>query len=160
MSETRYEIHRAREADAESVARLATEFHAYLTSLGDPFPFRFTAEDYRRDGFGPRTAFEGLVAEVDGETVGYLLHHDGYDTDAGRRLLFVIDLYVGRRHRRLGIGRALMEAAASVARERHATDLVWTVLRANDEAAGFYARLGARRRDGLDLMGWAAARPP
>src|SRR5262245_35273487 len=112
---TRATIRAARASDAEAVAALAGEFHAYLRGLGDPFPFRFTADDFRRDGFGERPAFEGLVAEDGGAVVGYLLFHDGYDTDSARRLLHVVDLYVRPDRRRAGVGTSLMRAAASAA---------------------------------------------
>jgi ribosomal protein S18 acetylase RimI-like enzyme len=132
-------------SDAEAVVTLASEFHEYLRSLGDTFPFRFTADDYRRDGFGDRRAFEGLVAEARGQVIGYLLFHDGYDTDDARRLLHVVDLYVRPDHRRGGVGKSLMVAAGLAAASRGATDLVWTVFPANADAAAFYERLGARR---------------
>lgn len=146
-------IRRAVADDAEAVAALVVRLHDHLRSLGDTFPnFDFSAATYRRDGFGARPAFEGLVAEVDGTVVGYLLHHDGYDTDASRRLLFVIDLYVADEHRGLRLAQRLMDEAARTARERGATDLIWQVHRANVKAQEFYARLGARTADHVLLQ--------
>jgi ribosomal protein S18 acetylase RimI-like enzyme len=146
-------IRRAESKDAEAVAALAARLHDHLRSLGEQFPnFDFSAAAYRRDGFGTRPAFEGLVAEVDGVVVGYLLHHDGYDTDANRRLLCVIDLYVAEEHRSLGLARALVDAAVRVAREHGATDLRWVVNRHNVKARAFYERLGAQTSEHLLLQ--------
>jgi ribosomal protein S18 acetylase RimI-like enzyme len=110
MSAMHAVIRRATAADAHAIGALAKEFQAYLRALGDRTQFEFTAETYLRDGFGPHPAF--LVAELDGEVIGYLLYHFGYDTDRAMRLLHVIDLYVQASKRRRGIGEALMRAAA------------------------------------------------
>src|SRR2546428_12305346 len=81
--------------DAEIVADLGREFVEYLCSLGDPEPRSLTAEDYLRDGFGEQAAFSGLIAEFNGQAVGYLLHHQGYDVDRGGWGFFLIAPFVG-----------------------------------------------------------------
>src|SRR5262245_32335700 len=96
-------IRKATPDNAEAIAQLASDFHLYLRSLGDPTRFNFNAEAYVRDGFGPNPAFFGLVAEIEEKIVGYLLYHFGYDTDHSRRLAYVIDLYVDREYRGHGI---------------------------------------------------------
>jgi len=60
-------------ADAEAVGKLAQQFAGYLRRLGDTTDFKLTADAYLRDGFGPKPAFPGLVAELDGNVIGYLL---------------------------------------------------------------------------------------
>lgn len=70
-----------------------------------------------------------------------------YDTPADpsmvpRRRAHIEALVVDRRHRRAGIGTALMAAAAAWARERGATEVVLTVWAGNAAAEAFYARLG------------------
>src|SRR2546426_5992568 len=100
--------------DAEIVAALGREFVEYLCSLGDPEPRSLTAEDYLRDGFGEQAAFSGLIAELNGQAVGYLLYHQGYDVDRGGRILYVIDLFVRAGARRQGAGPAPMEGAAGI----------------------------------------------
>ncbi|MCI0387158.1 MAG: hypothetical protein MOB07_00070 [Acidobacteria bacterium] len=96
--------------DAEAVGRLAQQFADYLRSLGDTTDFKLNAQTYLRDGFGANPAFSGLVAELDGNIVGYLLYHSGYDTDKN------ISVYTlrqsetrnsKRRCRFMGQGRAL-----------------------------------------------------
>ena len=126
----------------------------YLRGLGDRTPVEFTAETYRRDGFGPHAAFTGLVAELDGEVVGYLLYHFGYDTDRAMRLMFVIDLYVQGAKRKRGIGEALMRAAAQICREAGGRELIWSVFVPNKLAFQFYERLGAKYIQELTFMYW------
>jgi ribosomal protein S18 acetylase RimI-like enzyme len=135
----------ARASDAEAVGNLAKQFAGYLRSLGDPTEFKLTAEAYWRDGFSSQPAFAGLVVEDSGKVIGYLLYHFGYDSDAAALNLHIADLYVDSGARRRGAGRALMAAAASIAREAGARELVWSVYHANNLATTFYEKLGAQR---------------
>ena len=135
----------ARAGDADDIGRLAQQFAQYLRSLGDQTEFKMSAEAYLRDGFGKQPAFLGLVAEDGNEVIGYLLYHLGYDSDAAARNLHVVDLYVERDARRQGAGRALMEAAAEIAIEAGAEQLVWSVYNLNGLAVSFYEKLGAER---------------
>src|SRR5258706_14325509 len=112
-----FSIRAALASDAPAVGRLAKQFASYLRTLGDQADFKLTAEAYLRDGFGLRPAFKGLVAEEDGKVIGYLLLHFGYDSDGAYRNLHIVDLYVDFRARKKGVGRALVKAAAGIARQ-------------------------------------------
>ena len=136
-------IRPARAGDSPAIGALAQQFADYLRALGDPSDFNLTAEAYLSDGFGAQPAFTGIVAEDNGIVVGYLLYHFGYDSDAAARLLFIADLYVEAGARRRGIGRALVEWVAAIARETGAKELIWSVYLANRVAADFYRKLGA-----------------
>ena len=135
-----------------AIACLAAEFAQYLRGLGDTTEFRLNADALARDGFGPEPAFEGVVAEMAGGVVGYLLCHDGYDTDAACRLLIVADLFVTQAVRGRGAGTALMREAREIAVSRGAKQLAWTVYRHNTEALRFYERIGGRYVQDLRLM--------
>ena len=89
-----YVIRKANLADVPAIACLAAEFAQYLRGLGDTTEFRLNVDALERDGFGPEPAFGGVVAEMAGVVIGYLLYHDGYDTDAAYRLLMIADLFV------------------------------------------------------------------
>jgi GNAT superfamily N-acetyltransferase len=151
-SSTRCHIREARRDDVPLMAALAAEFSRYMRDLGDLTDLRLDADALERDGFGPSPAFRGLVAELSGEIVGFLLHHAGYDTDAACRLLFVVDLYVTEAARGRGIGTALMNEARKVAAAGGAKQIVWTVDRRNAIARRFYEGVGARYIDELALM--------
>lgn len=140
--------------DAEAVGQLMAQSADYLRVLGDTTDFKFTAESYRRDGFGPNPAFVGLVAAVDDEIVGHLLYHFGYDTDRAMRLLHVIDLMIRQDKRGQGIGKALMLRAAEICREAGTSEMVWAVYKPNRSAAEFYERLGAEYIEELYFMRW------
>ncbi|HXJ59229.1 MAG TPA: GNAT family N-acetyltransferase [Verrucomicrobiae bacterium] len=139
-------------ADARVVGNLARQFAGYLRSLGDTTDFKLSAESYLRDGFGPKPAFAGLVAEVDDNVIGYLLYHFGYDSDRAARNLNIVDLYVDVESRKRGVGLALMTEAARIAHEAGAQELVWAVYHANALATAFYKGLGAQRITDLFFM--------
>jgi GNAT superfamily N-acetyltransferase len=141
-------------ADADAIAEMARDFTAYLQSLGDTVTYRLTAERVRIDGFGARPAFGGFIAEQDGAALGYLLHHEGYDSDRAERYLVVCDLFVREAGRRRGAGRALMTAAMGHCRAIGGCGLLWSVYKPNRMAAEFYRRIGARTIDDLDFMWW------
>ncbi len=148
----RYIVRSAIAEDANAIGELAQEFADYLRALGDPSNFSFDADAYLRDGFSANSAFSGLVAEANGEILGYLLYHQGYEVDEAIRLLRVIDLYVRKQWRRRGVGRALMEEAAKICRRLGGSQLFWSVYVRNEAAFAFYEVLGARYTQDLRFM--------
>ncbi len=104
--------------------------------------------------FGPGAPCTILVSEIDGRPAGYLTYFWGLSMEAAGRALFVGDLFVSARHRRLGMGRALMERARAIAIEAGAEQVNWTVWRKNRAAQAFYQNLGARYYDEELLMTW------
>ena len=148
-------IRKATAADATAIGDMVAEFQTYLRGLGDMTEFDFGADRYLRDGFGDDPAFEGLVAATETGIDGYLLYHFGYDTDIGRRLVFIIDLYVREGARQRGIGTALMKRAAELGQARGAEVMIWSVFEANAAALRFYETLGATPVKGLRFMSMA-----
>jgi GNAT superfamily N-acetyltransferase len=102
-----------------------------------------TAEAVRRDGFGARPEFQVLLAELDGEPVGYALFHSSWSTEVGEPGLYLYDLYVGDMARGYGVGRALMVALAGAAQEQGRSFLWWCSKEWNKDAQAFYRKLGA-----------------
>ena len=147
-------IRSALASDAHQIGGLAEEFADYLRGLGDRTEFKLTAAAFLRDGFGDRSAFSGIVAEEKGRVIGYLLYHFGYDSDAAARNLHIADLYVGIENRKRGVGTALMKAAARIASEAGAPELIWSVYQVNVLAAVFYKHLGAQRITDVFFMKW------
>jgi GNAT superfamily N-acetyltransferase len=145
-------IRSATPGDAAEIEQLYRQSAAHLQALDDETDFRFNAQIYLRDGFGPNPAFTGLVAEGDNGLIGYLLYTFGYDTDRAMRYLFIIDLLVDEAQRGQGIGRALMQQAAQICREQGGGELFWAVYVKNQSALEFYRRLGATEVTELIFM--------
>jgi diamine N-acetyltransferase len=148
------EVRPARESDIDRIAHLGEEFADFLRALGDPSPTSLDPAAIRRDGFGPSPAFSAIVAQLEDRVDGYLLYHPGYDIERGGAVLCVIDLYVHEGSRRRGLGRAMMNAAARVARDSGARALVWSVYDINNSAFRFYEHIGAQYEMDLRSMYW------
>ena len=93
--------------------------------------------------FGSSPSCEALVAERDGETVGFALFHGTFSTWTCRPGIWLEDLYVPERHRRGGVGRRLLSAVAAIAVQRGCARLEWVALDWNTPALTFYDQLGA-----------------
>lgn len=136
----------ARASDASDIVRLIMALAKYENEPASSV--RVTEADILRDGFGegdggsgnfaPR--FECLIAELEGKPVGICLFFHNYSTWEGRAGLYIEDLFVEDHVRNLGLGRALMAAAARVALERNCARLDLSVLDWNPTRA-FYDQL-------------------
>jgi len=91
----------------------------------------------------PRYA-EAVLAEEDGEPIGFALFFHTFSTFLARPGIYLEDLFVLPDHRGQGVGRALLAYLAQLAVERECGRLEWAVLNWNKEAITFYERLGAR----------------
>ena len=134
-----FRIRIAGRQDVEAIARLARELYIHER---DPIE-HFTADAVLRDGFGDAPQFEVLLAEIDGEAVGYALFEESYDTASASRGLYLCDLHVTGAARRSGIGQALVAAVARVAKARGKSGIWWEAKAWNDAAKTFYRSLGA-----------------
>jgi len=104
---------------------------------------RATEEQLREALFGERPAAEALIAERDGEALGYALFFPTFSSFLTSTGVWLEDLFVREEHRGGGVGRALLEAVAALARERGGERLEWAALDWNEPALGFYRRIGA-----------------
>ena len=94
-----------------------------------------------RDGFGTRPKFRCLIAESDGQAVGYALFYGIYSSLKGYGI-FLEDLFVREMFRGRGIGRALLSQVARIARKEGSYGIRWEVLAWNEPAIRFYKSLG------------------
>ena len=135
-------------ADAAVIVRFVRELAEFEKAPASAV--RLTEEDILRHGFGERPVFECLIAEMDGGAVGFALFFRNFSTWEGRPGIFLEDLYVSPRARRLGAGRMLLAGVAAAAVGRGCPRLDWAVLDWNP-ARGFYERVGARHLEDWNL---------
>jgi GNAT superfamily N-acetyltransferase len=124
------------------------------------------AADVRREP--PR--FHALLADVDGQSVGYAIYFFTYSTFLARPTLYLEDIFVLPDHRGHGAGIALFRACAREAVLNECGRMEWQVLSWNTPSIEFYERLGARhnadwlpfRLDGeaLTSVGGASEKSP
>jgi GNAT superfamily N-acetyltransferase len=106
-----------------------------------------TEESLHRWLFGPGAVAEVLVAEDDGQPVGFALFFRSFSTFLGRPGIWLEDLFVRPEHRGGGHGRALLAELAKLTASRGYGRLEWSVLDWNEPAIGFYRALGAVSMD-------------
>ena len=134
----RARIRRAEERDAAAIAEMANA----LALLTAGRPGQMTAEIVRRELIGDRR-LSCLVADLEGEAVGYALWSAAYETAFATRGLYISDLYVRPSHRRAGVGHALMRTLARICRGDGGRFIWWAVSPENPTAQSFYDSIGA-----------------
>jgi GNAT superfamily N-acetyltransferase len=141
-------IRAARKGDAETLFELILELAAYErlrdAVTGD-------AEQLHQQLFEGGTA-EALLAELDGEAVGYAILCGTFSTFECRAGIWLEDIFVRPERRERGIGRALFVRVAALAVERGCGRLEWCALDWNELAMGFYDRLGATRLESWRML--------
>lgn len=138
---------RVRPAVVDDVVKI----HALVRELADYerelASVEATADDFRSALFGPNPRVHCHVAEVDGpagpEVAGMAMWFVTFSTWRGRHGVWLEDLFISPAHRRLGLGRALLEELARVCVQRGYRRLEWAVLDWNAPAQDFYRSLGA-----------------
>ena len=100
-------------------------------------------EKLRQTLFGPRPYAEVLIARLDNKPVGQALFFHTYSTFCAQPGIYLEDLFVLPDFRSRGIGRALLQRLAQIARERDCARLEWSVLDWNERAISFYKHIGA-----------------
>jgi GNAT superfamily N-acetyltransferase len=125
------------------VSTLLSLIRALATYEKKPHKVVATEADLARDLFGPQPKFRALIAEWDGQAVGYASFFYFYSTYEGRSALFLEDLFVLKEVRKHGIGKALVAAVAKLALDEGCFGLRWEVLDWNRPAIEFYEKLGA-----------------
>lgn len=92
---------------------------------------------------------DGLLigARRDGRLIGYACLYWHFSSTEACESVLLNDLYVDEAARGKGIGRALIEASAEVARERGVPFVEWSTAPDNQTAQRLYDSLGAERSE-------------
>lgn len=98
--------------------------------------------------FGPESRAEVLIGEVDGQPAGFALYFHNFSTFVGKPGIYLEDLFVKQEFRGRGLGKALLQTLAGIARQRECGRLEWCVLDWNTPAIDFYKSLGAEFKNG------------
>jgi GNAT superfamily N-acetyltransferase len=86
-----------------------------------------------------------IGASGDGELAGYACLYWSFTSLIPAETVLMNDLYVDEGSRGHGVGRALIEASATIARERGAQRLEWATAASNETAQHLYDSTGAER---------------
>ena len=86
---------------------------------------------------------EVVLAEENGEVVGFALFFHNFSTFVGRKGLYLEDLFVLPEKRGRGYGKALLNYLANIAVERNCGRMEWICLDWNKPALTVYSSIGA-----------------
>ncbi|MBI1212904.1 MAG: GNAT family N-acetyltransferase [Alphaproteobacteria bacterium] len=138
-------VREAKPDDAEAMLRMVQALAEYQ---GIRQRVSVTADDFRRDGFGPERKFEALIADRKGQPVGLALFQTFYESWEGATALQITDLFVDEAVRGTGVGFRLVREVGRVAKNRGCASLQLNVVHANPSRASF-DRIGFVHQDDL-----------
>ena len=84
-----------------------------------------------------------FVLEVDSEAAGYAIYFFNYSTFKTKRGLYLEDVYVKPKFRKLGLGKKLFLRVKEEAINLKCGRMEWSCLDWNEPSIGFYKSLGA-----------------
>ena len=143
-------IRAANAADAPTIFGLIRKLAEYERLTHE---LHFDEREMTEHLFGARPYAEVLLAEDDGQVVGYAFFFHNYSTFVGKPGIYLEDIFVLPDYRGRGHGKALFRAVVRVAVERGCGRMEWTALNWNEPAIEFYQAFGATR-----LSEWAIFR--
>ena len=93
--------------------------------------------------FAENSVAHALIVEVDGQPVAFALYFYNFSTFAGRKGIYLEDLYVQPEFRGKGIGRSLLKKLAGIAVQEGCARFEWAALDWNQPAIDVYTGIGA-----------------
>ena len=135
-------VRRAVPADLDALAPLFDAYRRFYEQPGDIA----LASAYLHDRL-ERGESVVLVAEADGQLLGFCQLYPTWCSVAAARIFVLYDLFVDDGVRRSGVGRQLMLAAEAFGREAGAVRLDLSTARTNARAQALYESLGWQRDD-------------
>lgn len=135
------EIRLATADDADGLGRLSQELLAFY-GLPSRYQRSYLTHAIAAGAFGECSGLMVLLAVAGPEPVGFLAFSEIFALATCQQSIFIQDLFVARKARGLGAGRALMLALARHARDRNVAQIDWTADPWNSKAARFYEGMG------------------
>src|SRR5260370_8648302 len=121
-------------SDVPLLLRFSREFAEYERQ---PDAVVIKEETLTRDGFGPQPKFRSLIAEWDGQAIGYALFFALYSSFKGSGI-FLEDLFVREAFPGRGIATALLSKFARLARPEASNAVLWELLACTEPPINFY----------------------
>jgi len=138
------QIRKATVDDAPLIFQFIKELAVYENMESDVVA---TVESIKASIFSPDSTTHSLICSVDGEPVGYAVYFFNYSTWLGKNGIYLEDLYVTPKFRKIGAGRKILKYLAAYAVEKGCGRFEWAVLDWNEPAIQFYRSVGATPQD-------------
>ncbi|HEY0966661.1 MAG TPA: GNAT family N-acetyltransferase [Opitutaceae bacterium] len=133
-------IRAATEADVPQLLAFIRQLAAYEKLAHEVVA---TEESLHAALFRGRKVAEALIGESAGQPVAFALFFHNFSTFLAQPGLYLEDLFVLPEHRGQGHGQAMLTHLAKIAHARGCGRFEWSVLDWNEDAIGFYRKLGA-----------------
>ena len=154
-----FAIREAKDSDLPTLARLIAE-HAQWESSSLPHSMETASaqQNLKRLFFDSNSKLYCLVVETGDQVVGYATAAKQTSTWLATHYLYIDCLYLSEVARGQGVGRLMMQQLNRKAKELGCRHLEWQTPEFNQEAIGFYQKLGAvakrKQRFHWDVEGW------
>lgn len=140
MLSTEYSIRDAQPADAPAIAQLLAALYRHEGFAAQPEASEIARALFAEGRSVDTRAF--VATDAADVVVATLLYYPGYDTLSSSEGYHLADMVVAEVARRKGVGKQLVRALATRARQAQRAWISLTALRSNESAAAFYASLG------------------
>jgi GNAT superfamily N-acetyltransferase len=145
----KFQLRFAEEKDIPVILKFIKELAIYENLLD-----QVTAnEEILLESLFKRKVAEVIIAEYEGEAVGYALFFYNFSTFLGRPGIYLEDLYVTPEMRGKGFGKIILSYLAKLVVERDCGRLEWACLDWNEPSIKFYKGLGA-----ISMEDWSTYR--
>ena len=133
-----------RRAIPEDAADITAMIHGLAEFERAPERCTVTESQVSAALFDESPTLQAHVAEVDGDVAAMALWFLNFSTWDGVPGIFLEDLFVWPKFRRLGLARGMLAALAAECRDNGYTRLSWAVLNWNTDAIALYDGVGAQ----------------
>ena len=133
-----------REAKANDIPLIIDLIHLKAEFDGCPESVEATPQKLEETLFSQQPLAFVLLAQSDGNSVGFATYHRIYSTFLAQPGIWLDDLYIKAEYRRRGIGEALIEHLCQEAQKIGGGRIDWTVAVDNSPAIQFYEKMGAK----------------
>lgn len=138
-----FQVRDAERQDVKDILNLIIELAVY-----EKMDHLVTAtEEILENSLFQQKVAKALIAEYDGNPIGYAIYFYNFSTFTGKAGIYLEDLYVKSEYRGKGYGKALLGEVAAAASEGGCPRLEWACLNWNKPSIDFYESLNARHMD-------------
>ena len=135
------DIRKATPEDADLILGFIKELAVYEKMENDVVA---TAAGLRESLLSGSASAKALIVSLDDKPVGYAVFFYNYSTWLGKNGLYLEDLYITRKHRGCGAGKAALRYLARLAVDQGCGRFEWSVLDWNEPAIQFYRSIHAK----------------
>tara|TARA_B100000212_G_scaffold333428_1_gene302885 strand:- start:2339 stop:2821 length:483 start_codon:yes stop_codon:yes gene_type:complete len=136
-------IHAAKKEDVNDIHILLKEL---AIDMGMDKKMISTVDNLLKYGFTKGRHFHALLAKCEKESIGLCLYFYTFSSWMGAPGIFIQDLFVTEKYRKLDIGKKLLHEVVAQNEQQEITHILLNVDHNNTEAKKFYEKLGFRYR--------------